>query len=81
MIIQGSSRSTGNTNKIVHYVEQRTGFDIVDLSLKLIQPFDYDFKNYDDDFIPLMRQIVQNYDTLIFAGLLVFYERNHEDFL
>ena len=73
VIIQGSSRSKGNTNKIVQYVEERIGFDIVDLSLKNIQPFDYDFKHYEDDFIPLMREIVQNYDTLIFATPVYWY--------
>lgn len=73
IILQGSSRSAGNTNKIANYVKQRTGFDIVDLSSKNINAFDYDFQNNDDDFIPLMGEIVDNYDVIIFATPVYWY--------
>ena len=73
IILQGSSRSAGNTNKIANYVKQRTGFDIVDLSSKNINAFDYDFQNNDDDFIPLMGEIVDNYDIIIFATPVYWY--------
>jgi len=33
VIIQGSSRSNGNTNKIVTFIKEKTGFDIIDLKL------------------------------------------------
>lgn len=73
VILQGSSRNAGNTNKIANYVKQRTGFDIVDLSSKNINAFDYDFQNNDDDFIPLMGEIVDNYDVIIFATPVYWY--------
>lgn len=73
VIIQGSSRSNGNTNKIVTFIKDKTGFDIVDLKSKQITSFDYDFKNKGDDFIPLMKTIADKYDTIIFATPVYWY--------
>jgi len=73
VIIQGSSRSNGNTNKIVTFIKEKTGFDIIDLKTKHITYFDYDFNNSDDDFIPLMNDIVNKYDTIIFATPVYWY--------
>lgn len=73
VIIQGSSRSNGNTNKIVSFVKEKTEFDIIDLKSKNISRFDYNFKNIDDDFIPLMKGIVDKYDTIIFATPVYWY--------
>jgi len=73
VIIQGSSRSNGNTNKIATFIKDKTGFDIIDLKSKHINSFDYDFKNQDDDFIPLMNEIVNKYDTIIFASPVYWY--------
>ena len=36
VIIQGSSRSDGNTNKIAAFIKEKTAFDIVDLKSKNI---------------------------------------------
>jgi len=57
VILQGSSRSKGNTNKIVTFVQEKTAFDIIDLKSKNFSGFDYDFKNLDDDFMPLFLQL------------------------
>jgi len=73
VIILGSSRSKGNTYKIVTELQELTGFDCIDLRTKNIAPFDYEFKNNSDDFIMLMRTIVQNYDTIIFATPVYWY--------
>jgi len=73
VIILGSSRSKGNTYKIVSELQELTGFDCIDLRTKNIAPFDYEFKNNSDDFIMLMRTIVQNYDTIIFATPVYWY--------
>ena len=37
VIIQGSSRSNGNTNKIGTYIKDKTGFDIIDLKQNKLQ--------------------------------------------
>lgn len=73
VIIQGSSRSNGNTNKIVSFVQKETGFDLIDLKSKQIKGFDYHFKNMDDDFLPLMKDIVHKYQVIIFATPVYWY--------
>ena len=73
VIIQGSSRSEGNTNIIAKYLQGKTGFDIIDLKSKNISSFDYDFNNQGDDFLPLMKELVENYEVLIFATPVYWY--------
>lgn len=73
VIIQASSRSNGNTAKIVSFYSKITGFDVIDLKTKKIQHFDYNFKNQDDDFNALFKQIAQNYHTLVFATPIYWY--------
>ncbi|MGG8497812.1 flavodoxin family protein [Tenacibaculum sp. TC6] len=73
VIIQGSSKSYGNTHKVIAYLNSNNEFDIVDLKTKNIGFFDYDFNNSNDDFIPLMEEIIAKYDTLIFATPVYWY--------
>jgi multimeric flavodoxin WrbA len=46
---------------------------IIDLKTKNIGEFDYEFKNADDDFIPLLKDIVKKYDTIVFATPVYWY--------
>ncbi|WP_394421557.1 flavodoxin family protein [Tenacibaculum mesophilum] len=73
VIIQASSKSVGNTNKVVNYLNNNESFDFIDLRTKKIGVFEYDFSNSDDDFIPLIEEIVSKYDTLIFATPVYWY--------
>jgi len=73
VIIQGSARSDGNTTKISNYVRKQGGFDFIDLNEKNIGYFDYEFKNKEDDYIPLMKEIIHQYETLIFATPVYWY--------
>lgn len=73
VIIQASSRSNGDTKTIVDQLNKDKNFDIIDLKTKNIGHFDYDFKNSDDDFILLMKELIQKYDTLIFATPVYWY--------
>ena len=73
VIIQGSSKSNGNTNRVVDYLNKNNDFDIIDLKTKNIGSFEYDFSNANDDFIPLMETIIQKYDTIIFATPVYWY--------
>jgi multimeric flavodoxin WrbA len=73
IIIQASSRSKGDTFKIVSYLQEQTGFDVIDLSQKRINHFDYEFKNQDDDFNDLFKNIVLNYKTIVFATPIYWY--------
>jgi len=73
VIIQGSSRSGGDTNKIVNYMASNNPFDVIDLYTKNIGHYDYDYKNQDDDFIGLINNIINTYDTIIFATPVYWY--------
>ncbi|WP_242085197.1 flavodoxin family protein [Aestuariivivens sediminis] len=73
VIIQGSSRSNGDTGKIVNYMARKYGFDVIDLKSKTIGHFDYHYKNQDDDFMALITEIIDRYDTLIFATPVYWY--------
>lgn len=72
VILQASSRSNGNTAKVVNYVKELTGFDVIDLNKKEIRQFDYEFKQK-DDFNELFRDIVSKYDTLLFVTPIYWY--------
>ena len=73
VVIQGSSRSKGDTFKSIQFLSDQISLDQVDLWTKDIAPFDYEFQNTKDDFLPLMRQLVEDYDTFIFATPVYWY--------
>lgn len=73
VIIQASSRSIGNTFKIVSFIQKETSFDIIDLNKKNIAHFDYEFNNKHDDFNELFKEIAQNYETLVFVTPIYWY--------
>ena len=73
VIIQGSSNSLGNTHKIISYLNKDNVFDVIDLKTKNIGAFEYDFSNADDNFLPLMEEIIAKYDTIIFATPVYWY--------
>ncbi|MEL6721079.1 MAG: NAD(P)H-dependent oxidoreductase [Bacteroidota bacterium] len=73
IILLGSANSHGDTSKIVNFVSAKTDFPIIDLKTKNILEFDYEFKNRHDDFHPLMKEIVDNYDLIIFATPVYWY--------
>lgn len=73
VIIQGSSRSIGDTSIIVNYLANKYQIDVIDLSTKSIGHYDYDYKNSDDDFTPTITDIIENYDTIIFATPVYWY--------
>jgi len=73
IIILGSSNSQGNTHKISTYISERTDFPIIDLRQKKIAPFDYAFNNKDDDFLPIIKDVTENYDLVIFATPIYWY--------
>ena len=73
IIIQGSSRSKGNTNKVVRLLMNELEFDVVDLSLKKIGYFDYEFKNQKDDFLSIIKKIANEYEMIVFATPVYWY--------
>ena len=73
VIIVGSSRSNGNTTKIVDRIADKFQIDVINLSDFQISYYDYESKNTDDDFLPLIKRIVEEYDTFIFATPVYWY--------
>ena len=71
--IQASSNSEGNTNKILKQLQKELYYPILDLKEKEIGHFDYDFQNANDDFLPTIKDIAENYDLLIFATPIYWY--------
>lgn len=73
IIILGSSRSDGETRLIVDYINRDRHWDLLDLNDKEISYFDYTYQNEGDDFLPTIRHILENYDTLVFASPVYWY--------
>ncbi|PBJ11441.1 flavodoxin family protein [Flavobacterium sp. ACN6] len=73
VIILGSSRKNGNTTKIVDEISKEYGIEVINLSDFNISYYDYESKNREDDFFPLIKGIIENYDTLIFATPVYWY--------
>ncbi|OIQ15609.1 MAG: FMN reductase [Flavobacterium sp. MedPE-SWcel] len=73
VIIVGSSRSDGNTTRIVNTIAKQNNIDIIDLNDYDFSYFDYKSRNIDDDFLPLIRKVIDSYDTFIFATPIYWY--------
>lgn len=73
VIIVGSSRSKGNTTKIVAGIANQFNLDVINLSDYGFSYYDYESKNRNDDFLPLIKSIIEKYDTLIFATPIYWY--------
>lgn len=72
IIIFGSSRSDGNTSQYANYIKEKLSCDLIDLSSKDINYYDYDHSNSDDDFIKTAEQI-SNKDILVFITPVYWY--------
>ncbi len=73
VIILGSSRSGGNTANIATIISKKYNIDVIDLNKYNITYYDYESKNLGDDFLPLIKSIIDKYDTLIFATPVYWY--------
>ena len=67
-----SSRSNGNTEKLLTSIASIIGIDIINLSKYTFSEYDYDHKNQDDDFLRLINKILA-YDKIIFASPVYWY--------
>jgi multimeric flavodoxin WrbA len=73
VIIMGSSRSDGDTAAIAEKIREFSDFDIIDLNLFNFSYYDYKKINSKDDYLPLMKRIIVNYDLLVFATPVYWY--------
>ncbi len=72
LIILGSSRSHGNTRKVLDRLIELHACDLIDLNDWQFSYYDYEHKNRDDDFIKIIDQLL-NYDIVIFASPIYWY--------
>lgn len=70
--IIGSARRDGNTGKLIDSITENLGIEVIDLNIKEIAPFDYQFKNKGDDFLSTIEHILQH-DNIIFASPVYWY--------
>lgn len=70
--IFASARRNGNTGKFIDWIADDLGIDVIDLSEIDISPYDYDHKNINDDFLPLMHKLLE-YERLIFVTPVYWY--------
>lgn len=73
IIIFGSSRSDGNTRKVLDFIIQKNNWKVIDLNDLKIGYYSYNYIHKNDDFIPTAKYIVDNYDTIIFATPVYWY--------
>ncbi len=72
ILIQGSSRSNGDTRIVSDFLVKKYGWNFIDLAEKEIGHYDYEYKNSNDDFIKTAKEILE-YDRLIFITPVYWY--------
>lgn len=67
-----SSRRQGNTGRLMDRIAGELGIEVVDLAHKRMSAYDYEHRNRDDDFEPLMTRVLE-FDQIIFATPVYWY--------
>lgn len=73
VVILGSSRKDGDSAIIVDCILRNSDWKIIDLNDYKISYYDYNHANREDDYLPLMRELVDKYDTMIFMTPVYWY--------
>lgn len=72
VVIFSSSRRNGNTGRLMDSVNASINAEVVDLNNYSIGHFDYEHRNENDDFLPLINKVL-GYDTIVFASPVYWY--------
>ena len=72
-MILGSSSNDGNTKLLTNELVKKTNWDVINLNDYNFSYFDYKHQNQNDDYLNLMKQIIEKYDTLIFTTPIYWY--------
>ena len=70
--IFASARRNGNTGKFIDWIASELNIEVIDLSQKNITPYDYEHKNIDDDFLPLVNNLL-TFKNIIFVTPVYWY--------
>jgi multimeric flavodoxin WrbA len=73
LILRGSSRNDGDTIALRDLIVSETNWDSLDLNDYSFSYYDYQHENRNDDFIPMMKTIIESYDTLLFVTPVYWY--------
>jgi len=73
VIIAGSSRKDGDTEKLVNQLADLSGWDVIDLNDYQFGYYDYEHLNRDDDYLGLMQKLIAEYDVFVFATPVYWY--------
>lgn len=73
VLISGSSRGDGNISSLISEMMRLVKWDLIDLNRFDFSYFDYQHNNRNDDFLKLMKQIISDYDILIFVTPVYWY--------
>lgn len=73
IVIVGSSRNDGDTADLTDELIRQSGWDMINLNDYDFSYYDYEHNNRNDDYLALMREIIEKYDTLIFATPVYWY--------
>lgn len=73
IVIIGSARGGKKTHEMLEAVISGRDCPVVDLNDIEMSHYDYEHKNKGDDFIPLMKRIIDNHDTIILATPVYWY--------
>ena len=67
-----SSRRNGNTGQLMDRIAKELDIEVVDLGNARMSAYDYEHRNRDDDFEPLMKRVL-DFDHIIFASPVYWY--------
>ena len=73
VIIIGSSRKDGDIKKLIDKVLAIQNIDTIDLNDYQFSYYDYEHKNAGDDYLSLMKDLIEKYDTFLFATPVYWY--------
>ncbi len=72
VVLLASSRRRGNTGALADVVAAELGAEVVDLSALRLSAYDYEHRNRDDDFEPLMARVLEC-NPIVFASPIYWY--------
>jgi multimeric flavodoxin WrbA len=67
-----SARRGGNTGQFLDRIASQLNIEVVDLASLRLLPYDYEHRNRDDDFEPLMERLL-SHEQIIFASPIYWY--------
>lgn len=67
-----SARRHGNTGQLIDQIAGKLDIEVVDLATMDMSAFDYEHRNRNDDFEPLMRHLLK-FNQVIFASPVYWY--------